>query len=99
MVDEMALGTWVEFIDPDTGNHNRGKLAWKCNFTREYTFVDRKYKVVADMTYRQLIEEFEMDRAKIIEDIPLFDRALDSVVVGIKQALDIKGTSGDTSKY
>jgi hypothetical protein len=89
-ISEMALGTWVEFIDPETNNHSRGKLAWKCDFTKEFTFVDKKYKVVADMTYRQLIEKFDREHASIVEDIPLFDRALDSVIVGIKQALDIK---------
>jgi len=93
-INEMALGTWVEFIDPETNNHTRGKLAWKCDFTKEFTFVDRKYKVVADLTFRQLIEKFELDHAAIVEDIPLFDRALDSVIVGIKQALDIKNPTG-----
>lgn len=85
---EMELSTWVEFIDPETERRQRGKLAWKCDFTGDYTFVDRKYKVVADLTCRQLAEEFELGRARIIEDVPLFDRALDSVFSGIKQALN-----------
>ena len=93
-INEMALGTWVEFIDTTTNSRTRGKLAWKCDFTKEFTFVDRKYKVVADLTYRQLIERFELEHAAIVEDIPLFDRALDSVIVGIKQALDIKKPTG-----
>jgi hypothetical protein len=95
-VRDMALGTWLEFIDPETERHSRGKLAWKCDFTGEYTFVDRKYKVVADISNRQLIEEFERGRAAIVEDVPLFDRALDSVINGIKQALDRKGSTGDS---
>jgi hypothetical protein len=93
-ISEMALGTWVEFVNPNTNTRSRGKLAWKCDFTKEFTFVDRKYKVVADLTYRQLIEKFESEHAAIVEDIPLFDRALDSVIVGIKQALDIKNSTG-----
>lgn len=86
---EMALGTWVEFSDPDSECHRRGKLSWKCDFTNEYTFVDRKFKVVADLTLVKLAEEFELGRARIVEDMPLFDRALDSVIGGIKQALDV----------
>ncbi|MCK4588084.1 MAG: hypothetical protein KAU29_12100, partial [Gammaproteobacteria bacterium] len=73
--------------------------AWKCDFTKEFTFVDRKYKVIADLTYRQLIEKFEADQAAIVEDIPLLDRALDSVIVGIKQALDIKNPEGNNSGH
>ena len=44
-IKDMPLGTWVEFIDAKTEKRRRGKLAWKCDFTGEYTFVDRKYKV------------------------------------------------------
>jgi hypothetical protein len=98
-ISELALGTWVEFIDPATKSHSRGKLAWKCDFTKEFTFVDRKYKVVADLTYHQLIEKFELEHASVVEDIPLFDRALDSVIVGIKQALDIKNSAGSNSNH
>lgn len=89
-IKDMALGTWVEFIDAETESRKRGKLAWKCDFTGEYTFVDRKYKVVADISNRKLIEEFELGRASFVEDVPLFDRALDSVIGGIKRALDGK---------
>ena len=98
-INEMALGTWVEFIDPNTNSHSRGKLAWKCDFTKDFTFVDRKYKVVADLTFRQLVEKFESEHASIVEDIPLFDRALDSVIVGIKQALDINKPADENSIY
>jgi hypothetical protein len=91
-IKDMALGTWVEFIDAKTEKHSRGKLAWKCDFTGEYTFVDRKYTVVADLNNRKLIEEFELGRASFVDDVPLFDRALDSVISGIKRALDGKTT-------
>lgn len=92
-IKDMALGTWVEFINAETESRKRGKLAWKCDFTGEYTFVDRKYKVVADLSNRKLIEEFELGRASFVEDVPLFDRALDSVIGGIKRALDGKAST------
>ncbi len=87
-IREMPLGAWVEFIEPESERRQRGKLAWKCDFTGEYTFVDRKYKVVADISNRKLLEEFELGRAIFVEDVPLFDRALDSVIGGIKRALE-----------
>ena len=91
LVKDMTLGTWVEFIDPETEKRRRGKLAWKCDFTGEYTFVDRKYKVVADLTFKKLLDEFDLGRARIVQDVPLFDRALDSVINGIKRAMEGKG--------
>jgi len=91
VVKDMILGTWVEFIDPETEKRSRGKLAWKCDFTGEYTFVDRKYKVVADLTFKKLLDKFDLGQAQIIDDVPLFDRALDSVISGIKRAMEGKG--------
>lgn len=86
-VRDMALGTWVEFKQEDGKQIVRGKLAWKCDFSGEYTFVDRKYQVVADIKRRDLVQEFELERAHIVEDVPLFDRALDAVVKGIQSTL------------
>jgi len=94
-IKDMALGTWVEFIDAETKTPSRGKLAWKCDFTGEYTFVDRKYKVIADLSNRKLIEKFESGRASFVDDVPLFDRALDSVIGGIKRALNSKNSAED----
>jgi len=98
-IKDMALGTWVEFIDAETETRKRGKLAWKCDFTGEYTFVDRKYKVVADMSNRKLIDEFESSHASFVDDVPLFDRALDSVISGIKHALDRKGSEAEPAVH
>ncbi len=90
-VKDMSLGTWVEFSDPETEKRSRGKLAWKCDFTGEYTFVDRKYKVVADLTFKKLLDKFDLGQARIVDDVPLFDRALDSVINGIKHAMEGRG--------
>jgi len=97
-IQEMSLGTWVEFIELGNEHRQRGKLAWKCDFTGEYTFVDRKYKVVADISNRKLLEAFELGRAFFVEDVPLFDRALDSVIGGIKRALN-QGEESTTQSY
>jgi len=98
-IKDMALGTWVEFIDAKTERRSRGKLAWKCDFTGEYTFVDRKYTVVAELSNRKLIGEFELGRASFVDDVPLFDRALDSVINGIKNALDRKNSESEPAAY
>jgi len=83
-VQNMALGTWVKFVNPETGSQYSGKLAWRCEFTEEFTFVDNNYKVVADLTFRKLLEKFELNRATIADDKPLFDRALNAVIIDMK---------------
>jgi hypothetical protein len=63
----------------------RGKLTWKCNFTGEYTFMNRMYKVVADLGMRDLINQMDAGNARIVDDVPLFDRAVNAIVNGMKQ--------------
>jgi hypothetical protein len=86
IIRKMEMGTWIEFTNPDTGEQYRGKLSWKCKVTEEFTFVDHTYRVVADLGYQQLLQVFEKGHAKIVEDVPLFDLALNAVVVDIKAA-------------
>jgi hypothetical protein len=81
MAAEMDLGTWLEF---DLGDKKRrGKLAWKSVVMGEYVFVDRKYKVVAERTLSGLAEDLRNGKASLVEDVPMFDRALDKVLNGL----------------
>jgi hypothetical protein len=82
-VTTMPVGTWVEFESAQ--GKKRGKLTWKCNFTGEYTFMNRMYKVVADLGMRDLINQMDAGNARIVDDVPLFDRAVNAIVNGMKQ--------------
>jgi hypothetical protein len=92
-VNTMELGTWVEFNGG--GITKRGKLTWKCDFTGEYTFMDRMYKVVQDLSMRELIILLERDKAKIINNLPLIDRAVDALCTGVNS---VKGYVGAKSR-
>jgi hypothetical protein len=84
IVNNMALGTWVEFQERYDGK--RGKLAWKCDFTGEFTFLDRMCKVIADVPIRDLVQLLERGKARIINDVSLLDRAVDAVMGGMKHS-------------
>lgn len=81
MAAEMTLGTWLEFDTED--KKRRGKLAWKSIVMGEYVFVDRKYKVVAERTLAGLAADLRQGSASLVEDVPMFDRALDKVLNGL----------------
>lgn len=89
VVKGMEEGTWVTFIID--GKEKQGRLAWKCDYTGEYTFVDRRYMLVQDLTINELLEQLESGDAVISEDVPLFDRAIDAVVKGLRQCLFSEG--------
>lgn len=80
----LTVGTWVEFVK-ETGHAVRGKLAWKSEVLGEFTFVDRMYKLVADKNLKELAEDFRAQRARIVADVALLDRALDAVAAGLKR--------------
>ncbi len=81
---QLTVGTWVEFTQ-DTGHAVRGKLAWKSEVLGEFTFVDRMYKLVADKNLRELAADFREQKARVVADIALLDRALDAVASGLKR--------------
>jgi hypothetical protein len=84
-VYNMEIGTWLEFYDED--KIRRGKLSWKCDFTGDYTFVDRKYKVVADISMLNLLARLSNATAAIVEDVPLLDRAMDAMLNTLKRCV------------
>jgi hypothetical protein len=81
MAAEMNLGTWLEFELGD--KKRRAKLAWKSVVMGEYVFVDRKYKVVAERTLAGLAADLRHGKASLVEDVAMFDRALDKVLNGL----------------
>ena len=84
LVDTLEHGVWVELED-DSGTVRRAKLAWKGDELTRYAFVNWRYKVVAEKSYYALADEFRQGNAAIVEELPLFDRAFDSVFSKIMQ--------------
>src|SRR5579885_3232931 len=83
---EMKVGTWVEFTDPNTGTKERAKLSWISPISSKYLFVNRKGLKVSDKTVFALAAEIRRGHAVILEEVPLFDRALDAIVERLKAA-------------
>jgi Protein of unknown function (DUF1631) len=83
---EMKVGTWVEFTDGDTGAKERAKLSWISPISAKYLFVNRKGLKVSDKTMFALAAEIRRGAAVILEEVPLFDRALDAIVERLKAA-------------
>ncbi|HSE13542.1 MAG TPA: DUF1631 domain-containing protein [Rudaea sp.] len=80
----MKVGTWVEFSDAETGTKERAKLSWISPITSKYLFVNRKGLKVADKTVFALAAEMRHGATIVLEEVPLFDRALDAIVERLK---------------
>jgi hypothetical protein len=86
MARHLEAGRWIEFTDKDD-NTQRAKLAWKSELLGEFTFINWRFQVVADKTLRDLAADLQNGSAKIIEDVPIFDKALGAVVDGLKKRI------------
>ena len=87
----IKVGTWVEFRHSET-RAERAKLSWVSPISSKFLFVNRKGLKVADKTIWALAAELRHGRAMLLEDVPLFDRALDAIVERLKSSV---GQSGD----
>jgi hypothetical protein len=79
----IKVGTWVEFRDR-VGHVERAKLSWISPISAKYLFVNRKGLKVGDKTVWGLAAELRAGAAEVLEDVPLFDRALDAIVERLK---------------
>ena len=82
----MKVGTWVEFSDPNSGTKERAKLSWISPISSKYLFVNRKGLKVSDKTVFAIAAEIRRGSAVVLEEVPLFDRALDAIVERLKAA-------------
>ena len=82
---EIKVGTWLEFADAQ-GNRERAKLSWISPISHKYLFVNRRGLKVCDKTVFALATELRRGSTIVLEEVPLFDRALDAIVARLRTA-------------
>ena len=82
---EIKVGTWLEFAD-EQGNRERAKLSWISPISAKYLFVNRRGLKVCDKTVFALATELRRGTTIVLEEVPLFDRALDAIVARLRSA-------------
>jgi Protein of unknown function (DUF1631) len=82
---EIKVGNWVEFTD-EQGNRERAKLSWISPISGKYLFVNRRGLKVCDKTVYALAAELRRNTTIVLEEVPLFDRALDAIVARLRSA-------------
>ena len=81
---EVRIGTWFELTLDDAGPI-RAKLSWISPISSKYLFVNRKGLKVTDITLRDLASDLRAERARILEEGPLFDRAMGAILENLKK--------------
>lgn len=84
-VRDLKVGSWIEFVD-ESDNRERAKLSWISPISSKYLFVNRRGLKVCDKTVAALAVELRRGSAIVLEEVPLFDRALDAIVARLRSA-------------
>lgn len=92
-VRQLKVGDWLEFSSPDEPSGQRAKLSWISPISGKYLFVNRRGLKVADKSAAQLADEFSRGAAIVLEELPLFDRALDAIVERLRRTQGQKSAS------
>lgn len=82
---ELPIGTWFEFGDAG-GNCVRAKLSARLNGGRRLIFVNRAGFKLADKILEDMADDLVAGRAVMLDDNMLFDRALEAVIVNLRNA-------------
>ena len=86
MAAGLEVGNWVAFRQDD-GTVRRARLTWTSPTTGTLLFTDRQGLKVAEATSQGLAVEFRRGSAVLVEDVPLFDRAVGSLMGRLKATL------------
>jgi len=84
MVQQLQPGQWISLID-DKGKPQKIKLSWKSDMLGECTFINWKFKVAADLTFNQLAASFRAGQAALVDNLPIFERAVDAVINSLQR--------------
>ena len=82
----LQRGTWVEFVRPD-GPDARARLTWISPNKGVYLFTNPlSPKAAVSISPEALAEQMRLGEAKIIDDASIVDRAVDSMLTGLRSA-------------
>ena len=84
-VTNLKEGDWLEFRDNDD-NRTQAKLSYISPLKGTYMFVNRQGRKVGEYSLYELAREFRSGNAVLVDAVPLFDRAMSSLVGVLKKS-------------
>jgi hypothetical protein len=82
----LQRGTWVEFAQPE-GARMRARLTWISPNKAVYLFTNPLSRSAAlSISPEALAEQMRLGEARMLDDGPLVDRAVDSMMASLREA-------------
>ena len=83
--DALPVGTWLSYEDSQRGKILRCKLATKIEISDSFVFVNRFGFKVMEKSRKDFAYDLQQRRAIPLESGMLFDRAMENIVVNLRQ--------------
>lgn len=83
-VQKIKRGTWIEYTQDD-GSTARAKLAWVSPLKGIYLFTNRLGQRAMSIQGSGLAAKFRQGQARIIDDVPLMERAVSNLLEKLQQ--------------
>lgn len=80
----MTVGTWIEIRGEDDAKV-QARLSWISPLKGTYLFTNRHGAKVAEYSLYQLAKEMRMGNCTVMDEVPLFDRAMSSLVGALRK--------------
>jgi len=77
--EELEVGDWIEFLDTGDDGNIRAKLSWISPISQKRLFVNSRGIKVTDKSIDELAHDFRSNNAVILDQVPLFDRAMNAI--------------------
>jgi hypothetical protein len=91
LVKHLKRGVWIDFTQDD-GNLLRAKLAWISPLQGTYLFTNRLGQRAVSINAKGLAAKFRENHAKVIDNVPLIDRAVNNVFAHFQRG--VRGRDG-----
>ncbi len=94
---QLETGEWIEFIEDDEENENiRAKLSWISPISQKLLFVNARGVKVTDKSLDELAHDLREKLAIVLQQIPLFDRAMKAIAQQVTNDEEIDPASDKT---
>ncbi len=84
IVANLKTGTWFEF-DRDDKKPIRAKLSWVSPITGKFLFVNSRGLKITDKTTLELSLGLKNNTIRVLEQVPIFDRALSAIASKLRK--------------
>jgi len=83
--DDIAVGTWFEYVDRRSGSARRCKLSARVDETRMLLFCDRNGLLVWEKPRKAFAYALQTGEWRLIEDSPLIERTMARIADNLRQ--------------